>query len=70
MEKIINERLTYFLESKGYIVKYQSGFRKGHNSMDAVLCLEHEIRKAQINKESIFFSILIKHMTCFGKRGC
>ena len=60
MEKMINERLTYYMESKGFMSKYQSGFRKGRNTMDPTICLEHEIRKAQINKESVvavFFDI-------------
>ena len=60
MERMINERLKFYLENKGYISKYQSGFRRGRNTMDPVLCLEHEVRKAQINRESvvvIFFHI-------------
>ena len=60
MEMMINERLTYVIERKGYVAGYQSGFRKGRNTMDPALCLEHEIRKAQINKESVvavFFDI-------------
>ena len=60
MKKMINERLTYYMEKKGYIAKYQSGFRKGRNTMDPAVCLEHEIRKAQVNKESVvavFFDI-------------
>lgn len=60
MEKMINERLTYHVESRGHLSKYQSGFRKGRNTTDPALSLEHEIRKAQINKESVvavFFDI-------------
>ena len=60
MEKMINEILSYYMESRGYLSRYQSGFRKGRNTMDPTLCLEHEIRKAQINKESVvavFFDI-------------
>lgn len=48
------------MEKKGYIAKYQSGFRKGRNTTDSAVCLEHEIRKAQVNKESVvavFFDI-------------
>ncbi len=33
--------------------KYQSGFRKGRVTIDPTVCLENEIRKAQINKESV-----------------
>ena len=58
MEKMVNERLTYYVKSKGYLCK--SGFRKGRNTMDPAVCLEHDIRKAQINRESVvavFFDI-------------
>lgn len=60
MERMINERLVYFLESRGMVATYQSGFRKGRNTMDPVLCLEDEIRKAQVNKETVvavFFDV-------------
>lgn len=53
MEKIINERLVYFLETKGKLRCCQSGFRKGKSTKDCPLCLEPEIRKAQVNKESV-----------------
>lgn len=51
MEKLIIYRLNYVLESKGLMSPYQSGFREGRNTMDAVLSLEADIRKAQVNKE-------------------
>lgn len=60
MERIITERLTYFLESKNLFCPFQSGFRKGRNTLDALLCLESEIRKAHTNKEmvvAVFFDI-------------
>uniref|UniRef100_A0A3P9PFS3 Reverse transcriptase domain-containing protein n=1 Tax=Poecilia reticulata TaxID=8081 RepID=A0A3P9PFS3_POERE len=53
MEKMVNNRLIYFLESKEKIETYQFGFRKGRSTIDPALCLEHEIRRAQINKESV-----------------
>lgn len=60
MEKMITERMTYYIESRGMFSPYQSGFRKGRGTMDPVICLETEIRKAQVNKESImavFFDV-------------
>ncbi len=60
MERMINERLMYFLESKVIIDRCQSGFRKGRNTMDSVINLEDEIRKAQVNKETVgavFFDV-------------
>lgn len=53
MERMVTERLAYVLESKGLLSPYQSGFRKGRNTMDSILCLESEIRKAQTNKEMV-----------------
>lgn len=44
-------RQAYILESKGLLSPYQSGFRKGRNTMDSILCLESEIRKAQTKKK-------------------
>lgn len=60
MGKMINERLMYYVENNKYLSKYQSGFRRGRNTMDPAVCLEHDIRKAQINRESVvavFFDI-------------
>lgn len=50
----------YYLNKKGYLANYQSGFRKGRSTNDATLCLEHEVRRAQVNRESVvavFFDI-------------
>lgn len=48
MERMIVERMTFYVENKGLLSLYQSGFRKGRGTMDPVVCLETEIRKAQI----------------------
>ena len=40
----------YFLEVRGLRAACQSGFRKGRGMMDSVVCLESEVRKAQVNK--------------------
>ncbi len=53
-------RLVHVIEKKNLLSSYQSGFRKGRNTMDSVLCLEAEIRKAQVNKEvliGVFFDV-------------
>lgn len=34
MERIINDRLVYTVETKGLIQNYQSGFRRGRGTMD------------------------------------
>ena len=53
MERMVNERLMYVLERKNLAAAYQSGFRRGRSTMDPVLCLEDEVRRAQVNKESV-----------------
>ncbi len=53
MERLIVNRLAYEIESKELFTQYQSGFRKGRTTMDSILFLESEIRKAQINKEVV-----------------
>uniref|UniRef100_A0A3B1IE94 Reverse transcriptase domain-containing protein n=1 Tax=Astyanax mexicanus TaxID=7994 RepID=A0A3B1IE94_ASTMX len=60
MEKMIVRRLLYELERRGLLSPYQSGFRKGRSTIDAVLYLESDIRKAQVSKEfvmAVFFDI-------------
>uniref|UniRef100_A0A3B3Q2D7 Reverse transcriptase domain-containing protein n=1 Tax=Paramormyrops kingsleyae TaxID=1676925 RepID=A0A3B3Q2D7_9TELE len=60
MERMINERLMYVMEKQGMVTECQSGFRRGRGTMDAVLCLEDEVRKAQVNKETVvavFFDV-------------
>ncbi len=68
MEEKINERLVHYLETEGKLKCYQSGFRKGRGTIDPALCLQHEIQKANVNKESVVttfisYSISKRHMT-------
>lgn len=53
MERMVTDRLVHFLEVKGALVSYQSGFRKERSTMDNVVALDHEIKKAFVNKESL-----------------
>lgn len=53
MERMVTDRLVHFLETKGALVDYQSGFRKGRSTMDNVVALDYEIRRAFANKESL-----------------
>lgn len=53
LEKIVNERLKYYIESNAYVTKYQSGFRRGRSTMDRVPCLEYDIKNAQIKEYRI-----------------
>lgn len=53
MERIIMERLSYYLERQNSFSPYQCGFRKGRMTMDSVICLKDDIVKAQIYKEVV-----------------
>lgn len=45
MERMVNERLMCYLEKRGMVAFYQSGFRRGRDTTDSVLCLEDDIRR-------------------------
>lgn len=53
MERMITERLTYYIERQSSFSPYQSGFRKGRMTMDSVICLESEVRRAQRHREVV-----------------
>ncbi len=50
----------YNMEKNNFFSPYQSGFRRGRGTMDSIIKLESDIRKALINKETIiavFFDV-------------
>ncbi len=53
MERLVNGRIMHFIEERGVMTSCQSGFRKGRSTIDSVICLEDEIRKAQVKKETV-----------------
>ena len=60
MERMINDRLVWFLESNQLITKYQAGFRKNNCTNDHLIRLESFIRDAFIKKEhvvAVFFDL-------------
>ncbi|MGL5590845.1 MAG: RNA-directed DNA polymerase, partial [Metamycoplasmataceae bacterium] len=60
MEKMIVQRLTYFLEKKGFINNHQCGFRKGRSTTDAMIKISNEIEKTISMKETmmtVYFDI-------------
>ena len=66
---MINDRLTWFLESNNIITNFQSGFRHQRSTNDHLVRLETFIREAFIKKEhlvSVFFFILRRHMIQLG----
>ena len=48
LERMINKRLIWFLESNNHILRFQSGFRSGHSATDNLVSLETFIRDAFI----------------------
>ena len=53
LERMINKRLTWFLESNNHITRFQSGFRSDCSTTDNLLRLETFIRDAFIKKEHV-----------------
>ena len=52
MEKMVNNRLVFFLEKNNLRYKFQSVFRKGRSVMDHITALANEARKSLNNQES------------------
>ena len=60
MERIINSRLTWYLEKNNLITNLQTGFRKKRGTIDHLIRLETFIREAFIKKQhltAIFFDL-------------
>ena len=60
LERMINSRLVWYLESQHIITEFQSGFRKQRSTNDHLVRLENYIREAFINKQhlvSVFFDL-------------
>ncbi len=60
MEIMITERIALYLENRGILSPHQSGFGRGRGTMDPIICLETDVKKAQVNKESVmavFFDV-------------
>ena len=60
MERLVNSRLTWELESKNLLSKTQCGFRKQHSTLDHLVRLESFIREAFARKRqvlAVFFDL-------------
>ena len=60
LERMINKRLIWYLESNNLLTRYQSGFRAGRSTNDNLVRLETFIRDAFIKKEhvvAVFFDL-------------
>ena len=68
LDKLINMRLYRLLEQNDLIPKEQSGFRKGRSSIDNLLLLENDIRRATFNKQfltAVFLDIEKAYDSCW-----
>ena len=66
MERMINARLVWSLESNGFLSSIQCGFRQGRNTLDHLVRFETFIRNGFAKKEhavSIFFDLQKAHCT-------
>ena len=60
LERMVNNRLVWYLESKHIITEHQSGFHRRRSTVDNLVILESAIRDSFINKRhlvSIFFDL-------------
>ena len=60
LERMINTRLLWFLESNGLITNFQCGFRSKRSTVDHLVRLETFVREAFIKKEhltAVFFDL-------------
>ena len=60
MERMVNRRLVWFIESNNLFTNFQCGFRSQRSTMDHVVRLETSIREAIIQKQrllAIFFDL-------------
>ena len=53
LERMINKRLIWYLESNNLLSRYQSGFRAGRSTNDNLVKLETFIRDAFVKKEHV-----------------
>ena len=60
MERMVNDRLVWLLESNGLITDFQCGFRKNRSTTDHLVRLESFVRDAFVKKEhvvAVFFDL-------------
>ena len=68
LERIVNRRLVWYLESKGLIDKCQSGFRRGRSTVDCLASLATEAHDAFRRGQylfCIFFDLEKAYDTCW-----
>ena len=57
MERMVNSRLTWYLERHKVITEHQSGFRRRRSTVDNLVTLETSIRDAFVGRKRLLVSI-------------
>ena len=79
IERMINKRLVWYLESNNLITKFQSGFRAERSTNDNFVRLETFIRDAFIKREHVvavirssftFYAFMTYHYNRFTTEPC
>lgn len=68
LERILNRRLMWFLESNNLLHLVQTGFREGMSTIDNLVTLENEIHNVFLRNEfllTIFFDLAKAYDTCW-----
>ena len=69
-ERMLNRRLVWYLESRGYVNRQQSGFRRGRSTIDCLAALSKEAHDAYRRKQylfCVFFDLEKAYDTCWKK---
>jgi hypothetical protein len=59
-ERLVNDRIVWYLETNNILTEYQSGFRKQRSAIDHLVHLESFIRESFVRRErvvSVFFDL-------------
>lgn len=68
LERMVNRRLVWFLETKGLLPRFQCGFRKGRGTLDSLTSLVTEAHNAYRRAEylfTVFFDLAKAYDTCW-----
>ncbi len=50
MERMITERMVFYLGSRGILSPHQSGFGRGKGTMDPIICWKPVLRKLRLTR--------------------
>ena len=71
MEKMVTNRISYYLEKRNLSTRVQTGFRKGKSTVDQLICLQDIINKYNNNRGytvAVFVDFQSAYTTCCGMK--